>query len=61
MRVGLINQLHGRPGNGQQTPTWESISNRATAAEAAGFDTFVFEDALLYRGEDPGAGRVGIR
>ena len=52
MRLGLINQLHGRPGDGPQPPTWESISNRATAAEAAGFAIFVFEDSLLYRGED---------
>jgi alkanesulfonate monooxygenase SsuD/methylene tetrahydromethanopterin reductase-like flavin-dependent oxidoreductase (luciferase family) len=49
MRIGLINQLHGRPGGSQPAPTWESISTRAVAAEAAGFDIFVFEDALLYR------------
>ena len=52
MRIGLINQLHGRPGGDQPAPTWESIQARALAAEAAGFDVFVFEDALLYRGED---------
>ena len=51
MRVGLINQLHGRPDGETPAPTWESISERATAAETAGFDSFVFEDALLYRGE----------
>jgi alkanesulfonate monooxygenase SsuD/methylene tetrahydromethanopterin reductase-like flavin-dependent oxidoreductase (luciferase family) len=51
MRIGLINQLHGRPDGGAPPPTWESISARAAAAEAAGFDIFVFEDALLYRGE----------
>lgn len=51
MRIGLINQLHGRPDGTTPAPTWESISERATAAEAAGFDSFVFEDALLYRGE----------
>jgi len=51
MRVGLINQLHGRPDAETPAPTWESISERATAAETAGFDSFVFEDALLYRGE----------
>lgn len=45
----MINQLHGRPGGDRLTPTWESISARAKAAEAAGFDVFVFEDALLYR------------
>lgn len=49
MRVGLINQLHGGgDGNG---PTWRSIRERARIAEDVGFDIFVFEDALLYRGE----------
>jgi alkanesulfonate monooxygenase SsuD/methylene tetrahydromethanopterin reductase-like flavin-dependent oxidoreductase (luciferase family) len=52
MRIGLINQLHGRPGGAQPAPSWESISTKAVAAEAAGFDIFVFEDALLYRGEE---------
>jgi alkanesulfonate monooxygenase SsuD/methylene tetrahydromethanopterin reductase-like flavin-dependent oxidoreductase (luciferase family) len=52
MRIGLINQLHGRPDGKTPAPTWESISERATAAETAGFDSFVFEDALLYRGEN---------
>lgn len=51
MRIGLINQLHGRPDGDAPPPTWESISARAAAAEEAGFDIFVFEDALLYRGE----------
>lgn len=51
MRLGLINQLHGRPDGPVPAPNWKSISDRATAAEAAGFDMFVFEDALLYRGE----------
>lgn len=52
MRLGLINQLHGRPDGPVPAPNWKSISDRATAAEAAGFDMFVFEDALLYRGEE---------
>ncbi|MEX0865704.1 MAG: LLM class flavin-dependent oxidoreductase [Acidimicrobiia bacterium] len=52
MRVGLINQLHGRPNGATPAPSWESIRQRAAAAEAAGFDMFVFEDALLYRGEE---------
>jgi len=51
MRIGLITQLHGRPNGETPAPSWKSISERATAAEAAGFDMFVFEDALLYRGE----------
>ncbi len=52
MRIGLINQLHGRPDGDTPAPSWESISERAAVAEAAGFDMFVFEDALLYRGEE---------
>lgn len=52
MRIGLITQLHGRPDSDTPAPSWESISDRATAAEAAGFDMFVFEDALMYRGEE---------
>lgn len=51
MRLGLINQLHGRPDGTTPAPSWKSISERAGVAEAAGFDMFVFEDALLYRGE----------
>ncbi|MFP3915627.1 MAG: LLM class flavin-dependent oxidoreductase [Actinomycetota bacterium] len=51
MRIGLINQLHGRSGADPPAPTWKEIQARATTAEAAGFDTFVFEDGLLYRGE----------
>lgn len=51
MRIGLINQLNGRPNGPRPAPTWNSINERATAAEAAGFDMFVFEDALLYRSE----------
>ena len=52
MNIGLITQLHGRPNGKTPAPSWESISERATTAEAAGFDIFVFEDALLYRGEE---------
>jgi alkanesulfonate monooxygenase SsuD/methylene tetrahydromethanopterin reductase-like flavin-dependent oxidoreductase (luciferase family) len=52
MRLGLINQLHGRPDGAIRAPSWRSISERAAAAEAAGFDIFVFEDALLYRREE---------
>ncbi len=52
MRIGLINQLNGRPDGDNPAPTWMSIHERATAAELAEFDMFVFEDALLYRTED---------
>lgn len=51
MRIGLINQLHGSPEGPVAAPTWADIAERAEAAEKAGFDMFVFEDALLYRGE----------
>lgn len=44
MRIGLVNQLHGRSGGVSRSPTWESISARLVASEAAGFDPFVFED-----------------
>lgn len=50
MRIGLINQLHGRPG--ASPPTWGSVLERARVAESVGFDIFVFEDALMYRGEE---------
>jgi hypothetical protein len=52
VRIGLINQLHGRPAGPIPPPTWKSILERARVAEEVGFDTFVFEDALMYRGED---------
>jgi alkanesulfonate monooxygenase SsuD/methylene tetrahydromethanopterin reductase-like flavin-dependent oxidoreductase (luciferase family) len=51
MRIGLINELHGRPGSDRDT-NWEQVRERALAAEAVGFDMFVFEDALMYRTED---------
>ena len=50
MRVGLIAQLHGRPG-GDLNPSWNSVHGLATRAEEVGFDMFVFEDVLMYRGE----------
>ncbi len=53
MRIGLINQLHGSP---QRAPTWQSISQRASVAEAVGFDSFVFEDALLFRDSESSQG-----
>jgi alkanesulfonate monooxygenase SsuD/methylene tetrahydromethanopterin reductase-like flavin-dependent oxidoreductase (luciferase family) len=49
MRVGLITPLHGNPDSG--SPTWNSIRALAVTAERVGFDSFVFEDALLYRSE----------
>jgi len=52
MRIGLIVQLHGSPGGSPPAPTWESIHRLAATAEVVGFDSFVFEDALLYRGSE---------
>jgi alkanesulfonate monooxygenase SsuD/methylene tetrahydromethanopterin reductase-like flavin-dependent oxidoreductase (luciferase family) len=50
MRVGLIAQLHGRPG-GELNPSWRSVQSLASTAEQVGFDMFVFEDVLMYRRE----------
>lgn len=52
MRIGVINQLNGRPDGERPAPSWASVSDRARLAEAVGFDVFVFEDALLYRGKE---------
>ena len=52
MKIGLIAQLHGAPHLERPAPTWESVSRFATTAEEIGFDSFVFEDALLYRGAE---------
>jgi len=57
MRIGLINQLQGRPDANRPPPTWASIRARAAAAEATGFDMFVFEDALMYPDE---GGTIGV-
>jgi alkanesulfonate monooxygenase SsuD/methylene tetrahydromethanopterin reductase-like flavin-dependent oxidoreductase (luciferase family) len=48
----MIAELHGRPDGPTPAPTWESIRGLALTAEAVGFDSFVFEDALLYRGAE---------
>lgn len=52
MRIGLITGLHGRPEGDTPAPTWESVLTLARTAEDAGFDMFVYEDALLYRSEE---------
>ncbi len=52
MKIGLIQRLYGRPDGEHPAPTWKAIRAAATTAEQIGFDTFVFEDALLYRGTD---------
>lgn len=51
MRIGLAIGLHGGPEGGErETPRWHGIRERARAAEAAGFDLVVIEDALLFSG-----------
>lgn len=48
MKIGLYIRLLGRPGTAPPPPSWPSVRDQALAAEAAGFDLVVFEDALLY-------------
>ncbi len=55
MRIGLVNPLHGAADD-PDAPTWAKLSAWAAAAEDAGFDSFVVEDALLYRGEEVSQG-----
>ena len=57
MRIGLITQTHGRPGGDRPVPTWASIKERAVLAEQVGFDMFVYEDALMYKGD---SGTMGV-
>ena len=56
MRIGLINELHGPVGGAPPAPSWASLRERAMAAERVGFDSFVYEDALLYRGTETTVG-----
>lgn len=57
MKLGVYLRLLGRPGTSPPPPGWTSIRAGAVAAEAAGFDLIVMEDALLY--PDDG-GNVGV-
>ena len=57
MRIGLITRLLGRPDGDVPAPSWESISERATVAEAAGFD--MFEDKFG-GGDNPTKGALSI-
>ena len=57
MRIGLYVRLFGRPGTQPPAPTWQSVRDEALAAQAAGFDIVVLEDALLYPDE---AGSLGV-
>ena len=49
MRIGIVIGLHGAR---EQAPTWAQLREEARAAEDAGFDLAVVEDALLYRDDD---------
>ncbi|HEX2883397.1 MAG TPA: LLM class flavin-dependent oxidoreductase [Candidatus Limnocylindria bacterium] len=48
MRAGLVIGLHGST---EDAPRWTDVLAQAVAAEEAGFDLVVLEDALLYRDE----------
>ena len=56
MKIGLYIRLLGRPGTEPPPPSWPSVRDEALAAEAAGFDLVVLEDALLYPGDDGSTG-----
>jgi alkanesulfonate monooxygenase SsuD/methylene tetrahydromethanopterin reductase-like flavin-dependent oxidoreductase (luciferase family) len=57
VQIGLYIRLLGRPGTEPPPPSWTSIRDQAIAAEAAGFDLVVLEDASLYPDV---AGDVGL-
>jgi alkanesulfonate monooxygenase SsuD/methylene tetrahydromethanopterin reductase-like flavin-dependent oxidoreductase (luciferase family) len=57
MLIGVYLRLLGRPGTVPPPPGWASVREAAIAAEAAGFDRIVLEDALLYPAE---GGDVGL-
>ena len=57
MRIGIYIRLYGRPGAETPAPTWTSIREQALAAEAAGFDLVVLEDALWMPAE---GGNLGL-
>lgn len=57
MQIGVYIRLLGRPGTEPPPPSWTSIRDQALAAEAAGFDIVVLEDASLYPDD---SGDVGV-
>jgi alkanesulfonate monooxygenase SsuD/methylene tetrahydromethanopterin reductase-like flavin-dependent oxidoreductase (luciferase family) len=57
VKIGLYIRLLGRPGTEPPPPSWASVRDQALAAEAAGFDLVVFEDALMLPDE---AGSLGV-
>lgn len=57
MKIGLYIRLLGRPDMPPGPPSWTSVRDQALAAEAAGFDLVVLEDALMYADDD---GAIGV-
>ena len=56
MDIGIYLRLFGRPGSDPAPPGWSSLLDAARAAEAAAFDRVVFEDVLLYPGDEGNEG-----
>jgi alkanesulfonate monooxygenase SsuD/methylene tetrahydromethanopterin reductase-like flavin-dependent oxidoreductase (luciferase family) len=57
MRIGLVVELNGTDSGGERpVERWEGILDQVRSAERIGFDSIVFEDALLleYGGEPRG-------
>jgi alkanesulfonate monooxygenase SsuD/methylene tetrahydromethanopterin reductase-like flavin-dependent oxidoreductase (luciferase family) len=50
MRIGLVIGLHDGGADGEPAPGWGEIRDQAIAAERAGFDLVVLEDALTFAG-----------
>jgi len=57
VKIGVYIRLLGRPDGPPLAPSWASVREQALAAEAAGFDLVVLEDALMYPGDD---GNLGV-
>jgi alkanesulfonate monooxygenase SsuD/methylene tetrahydromethanopterin reductase-like flavin-dependent oxidoreductase (luciferase family) len=50
MRIGHVIGLHDSNAAGDDPPHWNEIRDQVVAAEEAGFDVAVFEDALTFAG-----------
>jgi len=56
VRIGAYLRLFGRASGENAAPGWSDIRAQAQAAERAGFDLVVLEDAALYPDDDGNAG-----
>lgn len=56
MQIGVYLRLFGVPGGRPEPPSWSLLRTAAIAAEEAGFDRIVLEDALLYLDDNGNAG-----